>query len=172
MSRFPEGFVVLGDAACSFNPIYGQGMTTAALETKALDACLDQQWHYRSRGNLTGFARRFQKAIAKTVEIPWWLATGEDFRHPETVGYRPPGVDLLNWYTARVHELAGSHQVVTLRLYQVLNMLKPPTVLFEPRVLFRVLFKRRALQGEHETMLKIHRPQQRDHAAEAERLRS
>jgi 2-polyprenyl-6-methoxyphenol hydroxylase-like FAD-dependent oxidoreductase len=172
MSRFPEGFVVLGDAACSFNPIYGQGMTTAALEAKSLDTCLYQQSRLRGRGDLTGLARRFQKAIAKTVEVPWWLATGEDFRHPETVGYRPPGMGLLNWYTARVHVLAGSHPAVTLRLYQVLNMLKPPTVLFEPRVLFPVLFKWRGLQGEREAKMKIHRAQQRKQPAEAEQLRS
>ncbi len=171
MSRFPENFVVLGDAACSFNPIYGQGITSAALEAKALDACLDRQY-LRSHGNLTGFARRFQKAIARVVEVPWLLATGEDFRHRETVGYRSPGMGLLNWYTARVHVLAGSHPAVTLRLYQVLNMLKPPTVLFEPRVLFPVLFKRRTLQSNHEAMMKIHRSQQRDHPAEAEQLRS
>ncbi len=172
MPRFPEGFVVLGDAACSFNPIYGQGMTTAALEAKALDACLDRQSRLRSRGDLMGLARRFQKAIAKVVDVPWLLATGEDFRHPETVGYRPPGMDLLNWYTARVHVLAGSHPVVTLRLYQVLNMLKPPMVLFEPRVLLPVLFKRWSSQGNHGATMKIHRSQQWDQSAEAEQLRS
>jgi 2-polyprenyl-6-methoxyphenol hydroxylase-like FAD-dependent oxidoreductase len=171
MSRFPENFVVLGDAACSFNPIYGQGITTAALEAKALDACLDRQY-LRSHENLQGFARRYQKAIARVVEVPWLLATGEDFRHRETVGYRSPGMGLLNWYTARVHVLAGAHPAVTLRLYQVLNMLKPPTVLFEPRVLFRVLFKRRTLQVEHEATMKSYSAHQRDHPAEAEQLRS
>jgi hypothetical protein len=121
---------------------------------------------------LTGLARRFQKALARVVDVPWLLATCEDFRHPETVGYRSPGKGLLNWYTARVHVLAGSHPAVTLRLYQVLNMLKPPTVLFEPRVLLRVLFKRRTLQVEHEATMKSHSAHQRDHPAEAEQLRS
>jgi 2-polyprenyl-6-methoxyphenol hydroxylase-like FAD-dependent oxidoreductase len=141
MPRFPDSFVVLGDAACSFNPIYGQGMTTAALEANALSNCLPQ--YLRVHGDLRGFAHHFQKRVAKVVWVPWLLATGEDFRYPETDGHRPPGMRLLNWYAGRVHELASSHPLTTLRFYEVLHMLKSPVVLFNPRILFAILFKRR-----------------------------
>ena len=40
LSRWPNGFLVLGDAACAFNPIYGQGMTVCALEAHQLDQSL------------------------------------------------------------------------------------------------------------------------------------
>jgi 2-polyprenyl-6-methoxyphenol hydroxylase-like FAD-dependent oxidoreductase len=38
--RWPERLVVVGDAACTFNPIYGQGLTTAALAGVTLNQCL------------------------------------------------------------------------------------------------------------------------------------
>jgi 2-polyprenyl-6-methoxyphenol hydroxylase-like FAD-dependent oxidoreductase len=149
MPYFPDNFVVLGDAACSFNPIYGQGMTTAALEANALSNCLPQ--YLRVHGDLQGFGHHFQKKVAKVVKVPWLLATGEDFRYPETDGHRPPGVRLLNWYGGRVHELAGSHHLTTLRFYEVLHMLKSPAALFNPRILFTILFKRRP--SRHQVIL-------------------
>jgi 2-polyprenyl-6-methoxyphenol hydroxylase-like FAD-dependent oxidoreductase len=137
LARFPEGFLVLGDAACSFNPIYGQRMTTAALAAQALNDCLHRQ---QRLGDDTGFARRCQRAIARAVAVPWQLATSEDFRYPDTQGERPVGTRLLNWYTGRVHELATSRPYVTRRFYEVLHMLKPPTALFDPRILVAVVF--------------------------------
>ncbi|MEL7234883.1 MAG: FAD-dependent monooxygenase, partial [Chloroflexota bacterium] len=83
MSRMPEGFIVLGDAACAFNPIYGQGMTTAALGAQALDDLLTEN------GYGEGFSMRFQKELARVVHRPWLMATGEDLRYPETEGASP-----------------------------------------------------------------------------------
>jgi hypothetical protein len=147
MPRFPDGFVVLGDAACSFNPIYGQGMTTAALDASILNSCLHE--YLRAHRDLQGFAVRFRKRVAKAAMVPWLLATGEDFRYPETDGRRPPGMRLLNWYSGRVHVLSGSQPLTTLRFYEVLHMLKSPMALFAPRILFAVLFSRRPSQQQH-----------------------
>ena len=151
LSRFPEGFIILGDAACSFDPIYGQGMTVAAMEASTLNTCLHQQSSSRNYGNVTGLARRFQKAIAKVLDAPWVLATNEDFRFPETRGHRPRWTSLLHWYTRRLFGLAACYPRTTLRSYEVLNMIKPPTALFEPRILFAVLFKKQHSSASHET---------------------
>jgi 2-polyprenyl-6-methoxyphenol hydroxylase-like FAD-dependent oxidoreductase len=156
LSRFPDGFLVLGDALCSFNPIYGQGMTVAALEASVLNTALQQQQRLRSQGDMTGLAQRCQRALAKVVAVPWMLATGEDFRYPETEGKRPVGVSLINWYMGRVHALAASNPRVTLSFYEVMHLLTPPTVLFAPSMLFAVLFKGQRRRGSYE-LATVHR---------------
>jgi hypothetical protein len=142
--------VVLGDAVCSFNPVYGQGMTAAALEAETLDTMLHQQRERRASGDITGFSRRFQKKITHIVDTFWLLAASEDFRHPETQGKRPLGVNLLNRYAHRVHELSTFDPQVTVLLYQVLQAIKSPMALFSPRILAKVLFKRAPRQSHQE----------------------
>jgi 2-polyprenyl-6-methoxyphenol hydroxylase-like FAD-dependent oxidoreductase len=142
MSRFPEGFVVLGDALCSFNPVYAQGMTVAAIEVEMLQTCLQQR--QQRQKDLTGLPRQFQKAVARTVSAAWMFTTSEDFRYPATEGKRPLGIGLFQWYTRRLLEAAAETPELALRFYHVMHMLKPPTTLFAPRVLAAVLFRRKA----------------------------
>jgi len=147
LSRFPERFIAMGDAVCSFNPVYGQGMTAAALEADLLNSLLYQQ---RGRGDLIGFSRRFQKKITKIVDTFWLLAASEDFRYPEAQGKRPFGINLLNRYVHRIHELSTFDHQVTLLLYQGLQAIKPPAALFSPHILAKVLFKRKPRQSHPE----------------------
>ncbi len=131
MKRFPAGYLVLGDALCSFNPIYGQGMTTAATEAKALESCVQD--------SLDGISKRFYSQARKIVDIPWSIATGEDFRFPQVEGQRPPGYHLLNRYLDRVHALASADPVVCKRFFEVLSLLAPPTALLTPAMAWRVM---------------------------------
>ena len=148
MSRFPEGLIILGDALCSFNPIYGQGMTTAILQASRLQAYLRGQRGLHMPDKRSGLTQTLQKALAKVVDFPWLMATSEDFRYPQTEGHRPAGTRMLNWYTGRVYRLAASNARATLHCYEVLHMLNPPTVLFVPRILFAVLLQRQHPRGE------------------------
>lgn len=95
LARFPEGFLVFGDAISSFNPIYGQGMSVAALESGVLDRCL--------REGSANLGPRFFRAAAKVVDIPWSIAVGNDLRMKETVGPRSAAVSFINWYMSRLH---------------------------------------------------------------------
>src|SRR5207248_3239739 len=109
------------------------------------------QWRERhASGDITGFSRRFQKKITHIVDTFWLLAASEDFRHPETQGKRPLGVNILNRYARRVHELSTFDPQVTVLLYQVLQAIKSPMALFSPRILAKVLFKRAPRQSHQE----------------------
>ncbi len=133
MKRFPGGYLVIGDALCSFNPIYGQGMSVAATEARALDECL-----VAGRDHLS---RRFYARARKIVDIPWAIATGEDFRFPQVEGQRPLGSGLINRYLERVHAVASHDRVVCRRFFDVLNLLAPPHSLMSPRLVGRVLVR-------------------------------
>ena len=138
LPRFPEGLAVLGDALCSFNPIYGQGMTTGALGVETLDACLER--HRRTgSARLGGFADRFRREAAKAIGGVWLQTTSEDLRYAETRGPRPPWVRVLNWYSARVYELAWRDENVSRAFLQVMHLMRPATSLFRPAILARVL---------------------------------
>jgi 2-polyprenyl-6-methoxyphenol hydroxylase-like FAD-dependent oxidoreductase len=134
LAHFPEGYLVLGDAFCSFNPLYGQGMTTAALQAEALDRLLSQR-----RGDLRGIAHPFFKQAATLINIPWQTAVGEDFRYLETEGKKSLGTDLINAYVTRVNQATHHDPAVGAAFLAVMNMMAPPTSLFQPITLWRVL---------------------------------
>jgi len=131
LKRFPGGFLVFGDAMCSFNPIYGQGMTVAALEAVELEKTLAS-----GDGDL---ARSFFRRASRLVDIPWSIAAGGDMRFPETVGPRNAGVKFINWYLSKLHRAAHRDPVVALAFHKVGNLLAAPPSILHPRIAFRVL---------------------------------
>jgi 2-polyprenyl-6-methoxyphenol hydroxylase-like FAD-dependent oxidoreductase len=135
LERWPDCFVALGDAVSAFNPLYGQGMTTGAMGAAALGECL-RDWNER---NLDGLAHVFQKRLAKVIEIPWLMATGEDLRYPGTEGDRPTAMDrLVQKYINRVIHLIPGNPDVFNTFVQVSNLLAPPTALFRPGIVAKV----------------------------------
>ncbi|MBD2755446.1 hypothetical protein [Spirosoma validum] len=133
LKRFPLGYFVLGYAISSFNPIYGQGMTSASMQVAAFDKLLSSSLPEAK------LAKAFFQQVAKIVDIPWQLAVGEDFCYPETVGPKPAGVDRINRYVSRVQRATQRDEVVCAAFLRVMSMLKPPTSLFHPRILWRVM---------------------------------
>jgi 2-polyprenyl-6-methoxyphenol hydroxylase-like FAD-dependent oxidoreductase len=138
----PENFLLLGDAVCAFNPVYGQGMTIASLGALTLRKCLREQEQRYPDGSLTGLSRRFQKQLAKVNKAPWLLATGEDYRYRETDGSGPTLMTrFMHRYMEQVLRLATHSVAVRTVLLKAFNLLAPPATLFQPRVLFRVLLQ-------------------------------
>lgn len=130
----PDGLVVIGDALCSFNPLYGQGVTVAALEATALDQCL------QANSSLRGY----YSEAAKIIRNPWMLATGNDTLYPEASDKRPFWAKPLGLYTDRVLRLSASHPAVNAGFLNVLHLAKPPAHLFRPDILAAVMFSPQA----------------------------
>jgi 2-polyprenyl-6-methoxyphenol hydroxylase-like FAD-dependent oxidoreductase len=130
LSRFPEGLLVFGDALCSFNPIYGQGMTVACTEALALQECL--------AAGSQGIARRFFQASSKLIDIPWQIAVGGDLQHPAVAGKRTAQVRFINWYLAKLFQAAQHDAVLATRFLEVANLMKPPPSLMAPHIALRV----------------------------------
>jgi 2-polyprenyl-6-methoxyphenol hydroxylase-like FAD-dependent oxidoreductase len=133
LQRFPEGFLVMGDALCSFNPLYGQGMTVAALEAEALGNLL------ATRKTLSGIAKPFFKQAAKAIDNPWQIAVGADFGFPETQGKKVVGTNFINAYMTKVQRATTKDEVVSKAFIKVTHLLDEPSILFKPNIVFRVL---------------------------------
>ena len=131
LSRFPDDFVVLGDALCSFNPIYGQGMSVAALESLQLH-------HTLAHGGREDIGIRFFENVTDIVDSPWSIAVGGDFEFSETTGPKPRGTDFINWYLGQLIRAAHSDGALREALVRVFMLEQPPESLFRPGVMWRV----------------------------------
>jgi 2-polyprenyl-6-methoxyphenol hydroxylase-like FAD-dependent oxidoreductase len=144
LGGFPDGVVALGDAVCAFNPVYGQGMTAAALGAEVLDRWLRESSH---RG--PGRSRVFQHHLARATAAAWQLSAGADYRFRTTEG-PPQGrvARLTGYYLAGVMRAATRRPGVRRRLVEVLHLLRPPSALFGPGILARVAWDRLAGQTD------------------------
>jgi 2-polyprenyl-6-methoxyphenol hydroxylase-like FAD-dependent oxidoreductase len=131
LARFPDGLLVLGDAVSSFNPIYGQGITVAALEALALRRHLER--------GIEPQPRRFFGEVARVVDVPWDIAAGGDLIFPGVPGRRPLKVRLVSAYLARLHAAAAHDATLAVAFVRVIGMVAPPQSLLGPGVALRVL---------------------------------
>lgn len=132
----PAGILPIGDAICSFNPIFGQGMTVAAMQAVALDEELE-------RGDLQHGApnasRRFLVRAARLCDAPWDVAAGADLNFPQVEGSRPALLRPINRYLARLHRAAQIDEVAARAFHRVLNLVDPPSAILKPAVAWHVL---------------------------------
>ena len=130
LSHFPEGYLVFGDALCSFDPVYGQGMTVACLESLALRDGLEK--------GPQGIARRFFKLASRFIDTPWQIAVGSDLQHPRVAGKRTAQVRFVNWYVANFYRAAQSDAVLASKFVEVANLRQEPSALLSPGSMLKV----------------------------------
>jgi len=132
LEKFPDGLVVIGDAIASFNPIYGQGMSVAALEALQLHHTLAADDH-------ENLALEYFQSIKPIVEHAWLLSVGSDSRFSQTAGPKPHGTGLVSRYLSRVIRTARTDETVAELFSRIMVMERRPTSLFRPSIMARVL---------------------------------
>jgi 2-polyprenyl-6-methoxyphenol hydroxylase-like FAD-dependent oxidoreductase len=135
LNRFPRGLIPLGDSACRFPPIFGQGMSVAVQECCVLAGLIDSR---RWRADpLDGLAEAFLAEIQPLLETPWSHAMAE-LVHPETRGERPPDLEQKLSYGRALVQLAAEDPEIDRVLSEVRALLRPFSALREPKLANRV----------------------------------
>lgn len=129
--RFPAGFLAIGDAVCSFNPIYGQGMSVAALEALTLRRHLER--------GIEPQPRRWFRDLARLVDVPWDMAAGGDLVFPGVEGRRTLKIRLISTYLTRLHAAAAHDSHLAIAFVRVAGLVAPPQSLLHPGIALRVL---------------------------------
>lgn len=135
LGRFPERLLPIGDAICRFNPAFGQGMSVVAQQVGVLTRLLDAR--AGAGGRLDGLAQAFFAAIQDVLAAPW-SAAENDFIYPKTRGERPANfLERLN-YSRALLKVAAEDADVHRILFEVNNLVKPPSALRDPQITNRV----------------------------------
>ena len=130
---WPAGLLVVGDALCAFNPVYGQGITVAACQATVLRAGLTTRLDARG-------TRRLQRRLARATTVPWAIATGEDLRFPTSEGAPGRVQDLFSRWGGTVQRLAVDGDERAARtLGRTYHLLGSPLELLHPALLASAL---------------------------------
>jgi 2-polyprenyl-6-methoxyphenol hydroxylase-like FAD-dependent oxidoreductase len=116
----------------SFNPVYGQGISVAALEALVLH-------HTLAAGGRESLGERFFDRVSPVIDVAWTMAVGADFQFPQTTGPKPRGADLVARYLSRLTRRAHTDGALRDALFRVIMMEREPTSLLRPGVVWRTV---------------------------------
>ena len=156
LQRFPAGLLLMGDALCSVDPVFGQGMTPSCKEALALDKLLVAGLEDAA------FRKKFFAACQNISAVPWLITASEALRFKKTPGSRSIVIRFLQWYTGYVFDLSATDVEVYSAFLDVMHLLAGPEALLRPRVLGKVLA--RAMFGPRQPVAGILPAPQREGA--------
>jgi len=134
VKELPKGLLLIGDTVCRVDPVFGQGMSIAVLESLALRTLFE-----RNSENLERISRLFPKKVANIISPIWNMVISEDFRFSNIGGKRPFGLALQQWYSKKVFHLSSNDLFVYDTFIKVMNLVSPITILFHPRIVKSIL---------------------------------
>ena len=125
--RLPGNYLVMGDAMCSFDPTFGQGMTVAAIQAEMLT---------QLRPGMS--TARWQRKLSRSTLLPFSMTANEAHRWTETTGWQPPLARFQRWYIAHAFRASAVDEVVYRRLMEIMHFMAPPAAMFAPRLVARL----------------------------------
>ncbi len=136
LEKFPRALLPFGDAICRFNPVYGQGMSVAALEADALNGLLTAQ--SAESDGYERLAGAFFAEAEKLIDTPWSAAAIPDFIDPRTDGQRPSDFEDSLKFFAGLLKLAAEDAAVHKLFIEVQSLLKPRSAYRDPELVRRI----------------------------------
>jgi 2-polyprenyl-6-methoxyphenol hydroxylase-like FAD-dependent oxidoreductase len=134
LAAFPKGLIPMGDAICRVNPLYGQGMSVAAMQALGLRRLLDS----RGERGLSALAADHFAMTEAVLEAPWAVAE-LDFMYPETSGDRPASLAFTLAYLRALLQVAARDPQAHCALMAVRHLLKPSSTYREPWLMQQVM---------------------------------
>ena len=128
----PDGLLVAGDSICRIDPVFGQGMSIAALEALAIR-------DYFASSSQVDQLKKLQKQLAKIIAPVWSMVLCEDFRYSEVKGKKPFGLILQQWYVKKIFLLSASNKEIYQDFVKVMNLVRSAAILFKPNTVKEVL---------------------------------
>ncbi|SEC18055.1 glutamate synthase subunit beta [Paenibacillus sp. GP183] len=135
VKNLPNGLLLIGDAVCRIDPVFGQGMSIAVLQVLALQ----KQFQMGKDTSLPKIITSSQKKFAQIIYPVWNMVISEDYRFPDMKGQKPLGLSIKQWFVKKIYLLSSHDQRVYSSFIKVMNLVQPATILFHPSVILKVI---------------------------------
>ncbi|CAF3938779.1 unnamed protein product, partial [Rotaria sp. Silwood1] len=159
--KWPHNYILLGDAMCTFNPQYGQGMTHALRHARELGRIFNEHCH-----KLEDISYIFNRRASVITEECWLASTTNDWKTPtlkiiktdkngeirtyqrgndsDTTHHPEPQVPLmikfLQWYNHWFLLCAAKSGQLSTDFVRVINQHCNPFILMKPTTLIQVCY--------------------------------
>ncbi|MBY0154322.1 FAD-dependent monooxygenase [Cytobacillus firmus] len=137
VNNFPNGLLMIGDTICRIDPFFGQGMSIAVMEALALKELLANETYTNQK-----MIETFHQKAVKIISPIWNMVITEDFRYPETIGKKPAGLSIQQWYAKNIFLLSSEDKDIYNSFIKVMHLLRPTSTLMHPRIIKSVLKRR------------------------------
>jgi 2-polyprenyl-6-methoxyphenol hydroxylase-like FAD-dependent oxidoreductase len=136
LPRLPRGVLPVADALCRFNPIHGQGMSSAAKQARLLQDVLGRA--AREPEPIAALQAGFMGEVGSVLETPWSMSTSADLAFPVTLGERPENFAEAKQFEAALFRAAVADPVVHRATVEVAQLLQPQCRLQDPDIMRRI----------------------------------